>query len=168
MCAYTRCSTAAGTASGPRTRSKSAPRLRSSRLRRRACPKRCTTSRVAMFGSPTGVERHRIQPVADLARADHLRDDLERPLARVGRLAPAPVRDRELHFFAGAERDAVQRGACFGAERLPDELDLDEDAVAYGCGVLTRRLGDVSVLGEHTDAREPHQMPAPRLRLRRR
>jgi len=207
------CSAAAGTASGPSTRSTSAPSLRSSRLRRIACPKRRTTSRVAMFGSRKGHEQRRpearrpddhavaldrldemigehasdrilrkvrtgvpagfspsssVTPVrrrrsashvravrsarslmcrqrrsagrrrrrrraashpsvADLARADHLRDDLQRALARVRRLAPASVRHRDLHFLARTERDAVQRTACLGAERLPGELDLDEE-----------------------------------------
>ena len=71
-------------------------------------------SGAGQVGSDAGSEWHRVHAVAELAGADHLRDDLQRALARVRRLAPAPVRDRELHLFAGAERDAVQRLACLG------------------------------------------------------
>src|SRR5436190_20138376 len=97
----------------------------------------------------------RSHPVPDLARADHLRDDLERALARVRRFAPAPVRHRELHLLARAERDAVQRAARLGAERLPHQLELDEDAIAHRRRVTTRFGRDVSVLREGADAHEP-------------
>src|SRR5213075_1621785 len=54
-----------------------------------------------------------------------------------------------------------------GAERLPHQLELEEDAIANRRRVTTRFGGDVSVFREHADAREPHQVARRRLRRRR-
>jgi len=115
----------------------SARRRSASHVRAVLSARSLTVSAAALGRSAaTQGEWHRVHPVADLARADHLRDDLERALARVGRLAPAPSETAKLHFFAGAEPRCCTTCRLLGRRATARQLDLEQGTVAQGRWVV--------------------------------